>query len=117
MNYVEFHIGGKSRGFKFGLGFLGDLIQHYNTDLSGLGRVMVNNPFSVAPACLYYAHYHDCARKGVPVDFTIHDAQDWMDELDDPLNDKNVAGAIKVAVATITRYLPKPEEGEDQKKN
>lgn len=120
MNYIEFNIGKKDRGFKFGLGFLGDIIAHYGTSLTGLGRIMVDNPYSIAPACLYFGHYHDCVRKGLPIDFTIYDAQDWMDELPEPLNDKNVAGAISRVVDTITRYLPKPVDGEDtddEKKN
>ena len=117
MNYIEFQVGGKLRGFKFGIGFLGDILKHYDTDLQGFGNIVSKNPFSVLPALLFYGHYHDAIRKGATIDFTIYNVEDWVDLVDDPLNDKNFVSAIQRCIDSIVRYLPKAEEGEEQKKN
>ena len=110
MNELNFEIGGKTRGFKMGLGFLGDIISHYNTDIVGLGHIMVKNPFSATPAIVYYAHLHDCKRRGIPVDFTIFDAQDWVDSLKDPMNDPNLESLLTIMLDSIKKYLPKTIE-------
>ncbi len=122
MNYIEFSLGNKVRGFKMGLGFLGDVLKHYDTDIVGFGEFTTKNIFDVTPTVLYYAHKHDCIRKGIPVDFEIYHVSDWLDELDNPLEDKNVAACMTMLIDTITKYLPvlkddKKKSVKDEKKN
>lgn len=116
MNYIEFEIGSKLRGFKFGIGFLGDIMKHYNVDLLGFGELLTKNPFSATPAILYFGHYHNCVRKGAPITFTIHDVEDWVDAIENPLNDANLVEATKRCIDSITKYLPKVEEEEKGEK-
>lgn len=113
MNQLIFAIGGKERGFKLGLGFLGDILKHYDTDLMGLGKLMVKNPYDLTPTILYYAHIQYCARNSQVVDFNLYDVQDWVEGLDDPMNDKNIEAVLKLLIDTIKKYLPKKEETEE----
>lgn len=126
MNYIEFQIGGKLRGFKFGIGTLGDILLHYNFGLVELIGLLNKNLFSATPTMLYYAARFHSLSKGEPVTFTLQDFSLWLDDIEDPLNDKNIAAAMGVLVTSITKHLPKfeeaapPLESEDtdqQKKN
>ena len=117
MNQVEFNIGGKDRGFKFGLGALGDIIQHYNTNLLGLGRIMVNNPFTITPVILFYGHKHHCLRNTQKIDFTVESFQDWMDDMENPMHNKGVEQVIKIFADSIQKHLPKTEEVSTDSKN
>lgn len=116
MNYIEFELGGKLRGFKFGIGCLGEILEHFDKDIAELGKLMVKNPFSITHKVLYFAHKFDCERKGIPVTFTLQEVSDWLDEIENALSDKNVAAAIKLFVDTIIKYLPKTPQVEDEEK-
>lgn len=117
MNYIEFEIGGKTRGFKLGLGFLGELLRHYNTDMVGLGHLMVNNPFSVTPAILYYSHKQDCLRSGKPVDFTLYNVDDWVEELPETVQNENIEKVMLLLMDSIKKHLPKLDGEGSKKKN
>ena len=101
-----------------GLGFLGDLINHYDTDMIGLGRMMIRNPFSSTPAILYHAHRHDCLRKGIPIDFDLHHVEDWIEELDNWRSDKNIEALLGILLDSIQKYVKKAEgPAKEEKKN
>lgn len=118
MNQVIFEIGGEERGFKLGVGFLGDLLKHYDQDIMGIGHLMVKNPYDMTPTILFFAHKHYCLRQSRIIDFTIYDVQDWIEELKDPMNDPNIENLLKMLVDDIKKYLPKKKEGsgDDEKK-
>ena len=115
MNRLQFEIGGKVRGFKIGLGFLGDLLNHYETDMMGLGAMMVRNPFSATPAILFYAHKHDCINNGDVIDFKINDIEDWIEDLPDMLRNENIESLLMLLMDSVKKHLPS-EKGEDSKK-
>lgn len=119
MNEIEFEIGGKVRRFKLGLGFLGELLSHFDTNMMGLGRIMVNNPFSTTPAILYLSHKSYCMLNAVPVDFTLQQVEVWIEELEDWQNDKNIEALLGVLFESIQKYIPqqKGEGAKDEKKN
>lgn len=125
MNYIEFELGGKLRGFKFGLGTLGDVMLHYNVDLLGLLLLLNKNVYSVTPVMLFYAHKFDQTRKGKPATLELWQFSEWLDEMQNPMDDENIASAMTILVESITKYLPKNEEdteksgeekGEEKKK-
>lgn len=116
MNYINFNIGGKDRGFQLGLGFLGDVLKHYNTDLVGLGDLMVQNPFSVTPTILYYGHKHNCIRRKEAIDFEMYDVEDWIDELPNTLNNENIEKLLLLMFDSVKKHLPKVDEEPSKKK-
>jgi hypothetical protein len=116
MNFIQFKIGGKPRGFKLGLGFLGDVLNHYDTDLQGFGRMAVRNPFSLTPAILYYAHKHECIRKGKPIDFELHDVEDWIEEMPKTLSNPDIEKLMILMMESIKKHLPQLDELPKSKK-
>ena len=80
MNYLEFEIGGKTRGFRFGLKVIGDCIKHSNQDPTAFMESIVKNRFESVPVILYYAHKYETEKKGIAVDFTLFDIYEWVEE-------------------------------------
>ena len=101
MNYIEFEIGGKKRGFSLGL---------------GLGQLMVKNPFSVTPSILYYGHKHDCIRLKKPIDFELWNIEDWVEDMPNTLNNENIEKLMLILIESIKKHLPKDEEDKGSKK-
>ena len=118
MNYIEFEIGEKLRGFKLGLKFLGDILEHYDTDIVGFGELLDNNPFQTRPAILYFAHLADVQRKNQPVTFTLNDVIDWVDELEGGISNDNVIQTVMLVLESVKKHIPKSDEpvSEDEAK-
>lgn len=106
MNYLEFKIGDAKRGFRLGLGFIGDILRHYDTDMVGFGDLMVKNPFSATPAILFYAHKQDVIRNGGVVDFKLHDVEDWIESLPNTINNSNIENLLIILMESIKKHLP-----------
>lgn len=119
MNKLEFEIGGKNRGFIIGLGFLGDMLIHFDTDIQGLGRMAVNNNiFALCPSVVYYGHKHYCISNRLPIDFTIYDVEGWFMDLDKGMFNDNVQQLLTMMTETLSKHLGHlvGEEGESKKK-
>lgn len=116
MNRIEFQIGDAKRGFSLGLGFLGRIIAHFDTDLIGFGNLMAKNPFLVTPAILFESHKIDCEINGQPVDFTIHDVSEWVEGLEGTINNGKIENLLIMLMDSINAHLPKKEVDEDKKK-
>lgn len=119
MNYIEFQIGGKLRGFRFGLKFLSDLFADLNVGFDGLGKLIDENPFKSRPAVLYHAHVNHCKSKGIPITFTQDDVYEWLETLPSGVSNDNVVQCTINVLESIKAHLPKTEEVEpqDEKKN
>ena len=110
MNCLEFEIGGKQRGFRFGLKFLGDLLTHFDCDMGGLGLMIDKNPFATRPVILYLAHKAYCQSNKKPIDFTEDDVCTWVDEMPNGISNDNVVQSIRMVIEAIQSHLPKIEE-------
>jgi len=118
MNYIEFEVGGKLRGFKFGLGFFGDLQKHFNADFEDIQSLIKKNSILFLPAMLFYGHKHDCIRKGVPVTFELWNFEDWIVELEGGITNVNIleaARAMNQGVQHIMGVSSKEDEGSKKK--
>lgn len=116
MNYIEFEIGDKLRGFKFGTRFLSEFLNDLDTDISGMGEELDKNPFRVRPLALYFAHFAHCESKGQPVTFNKVDFENWIDDLDEGISNKNVVEAMRVLIESVRSHLPKGDKPEEPKK-
>ena len=119
MNKIEFEIGGKKRGFIVGLAFLGDMLNHFETDINGLGKMMQkNNIFAICPTSVYYAHKHYCISNKQPVDFDIYEVEDWFVGLENGMLNKNVQELLSMIVTTLTKHLGHltGDDGDSKKK-
>ena len=80
INFIEFEIGGKKRGFKFGLKVIGDCIKYSNQDPTAFMQSIVKNRFESVPVILYYAHKYHTEKNGEIVDFNLFDVYEWVEE-------------------------------------
>lgn len=80
MNFLEFEIGGKKRGFLFGLKVIGDCIKHSDQDPAAFMSSITKNRFESVPVILFYAHKYDVEKKGGLIDFSLFDVYDWIEE-------------------------------------
>lgn len=118
MNQIEFEIGGQNRGFIIGLGFLGDMLNHFDTDIQGIGRMALNNNiFALTPACVYYGHKHWCISNKKPIDFTIYDVEGWLSEVENGMFNDNVQSLLVIMTETLTKHLGHLIGDKGEKKN
>lgn len=118
MNYIEIEIGGKKRGFRFGLGFLGNILDHFNMDIAEFGQLMSRNPFKAIPSILYFAHEYEVKRMGDVPDFTIIDFEMWVEDMPNGYADEKVEAALNVLLESMRKNVPglKQAEAEQAKK-
>ena len=118
MNKLIFEIGGEQRGFIIGLGFLGDMLNHFDTDIQGIGKMAINNNiFALCPTCVYYGHKHYCMSEKKPIDFTLYDVEQWLLDLENGMFNKNVQELLSLMTKTLTSHLGHliGEEGKEKK--
>lgn len=120
MNYIEFEIGGKSRGFHLGLGFLGDILKYLDVDMVGFGNLLTKNPYLSVPTILFLSHKQFELRKGKVLDVNIYDVEDWIENEKGGVYSKNIESLLELLLDTVMKHLPKTEDesgGNEQKKN
>lgn len=106
MNRIEIEIGGKLRAFRLGLHFLGEILNHFDTDISGLGSLMVTNPYKAVPAIIYFGHAYECKKSGKAIDFTILDCSEWVEELENTYSNEVIHTLTKVLVDSLRKNVP-----------
>ena len=112
MNQIKLDIGGQERGFLLGLGFLGDMLIHFDTDIQGLGEIAVNNNiFALAPACVYYGNKHYCMNERQVFDIRFSDVDEWFLKLENGIMGKEVQGLLSMMTKTLTAHMEAINKG------
>jgi len=113
MNLVRLNIGGKTREFHFGLGFIGKMLEETNTNMVDFDRLKIENPFKWIPLMMYHSLVYACNRKGEDVDFDAFDVSEWIDEAGG-IGSQVVVDFSTAFFQSLTKDVPKAEE--DKKK-
>lgn len=116
MNYFELEIGGKKRGFRFGLGFLGDILEHFDLDIGGFGNMLSKNPFKAVPAIIFFGHRYEQKKKGIVIDFTLIDVDEWVENLEDGYANEGIELMLQVLLESMRKNVPGLAEVEGEKK-
>lgn len=116
MNYIEIEIGGKKRGFRFGLGCVGEMVHELGIDVNELDSFITRNPIKGIPTMLYHGAKYEVKRMGDVPDFTLYDVYDWIEELDGTLNNEKVMLILETFTGSITKDVPKTENAGSKKK-
>ena len=113
----KINIGGEERGFSFGLGFLGELLEDTDLTIEEIGEKMQKNPFKWIPTIMYHSvKYHD-ESKDIPLVYTKADVVDWIDEIG--IASEQVTLFMKSFIESLTKGVPNEEpvkEGSAKKK-
>jgi len=78
--YIQLEIGGKPRGFKFGLWVIGQIIDELNIGVEQFDEELQRNPIKSLTLLMYYSAFYNAIRKGEDADFNQLDVYDWIDE-------------------------------------
>lgn len=81
MKFIELELGGEKKIFYFGLGFLGNLLEKENVQISDIDDKIKGNPFKWMPLIMYYSLAYGYTRKNEFVPFDAFDVAEWVDEL------------------------------------
>lgn len=81
MKKINLQIGGEYRDFFFGLGFLGNLLEKENINMSDIDAELTNNPFKWIPRIMYHSCAFGFIRKGEFIPFDAFDVAEWIDEV------------------------------------
>ena len=101
------NIGGKERGFSFGLGFLGELLEETNLSIEEVGEKMQKNPFKWIPTIMFYStKYHD-ESTDLEVDYTKLDIINWIDEIG--IGSDQVTLFMKSFIESLSKGVPVEE--------
>lgn len=77
----EYEIGGKKRGFKFGMLASDYFCQEENITLAQMQDRLLNPTPKTAINCAYAAARAYCESKEIDIDFKRADVADWLDEI------------------------------------
>ena len=105
-NFVEIEIGGKTRAFRFGMEAIGDIQEHLDLDIGGIGRMSIRNPFKIVPVIFFYGHSYETKERGRLVDFTISDFAKWVSEFEGTYAHPEIDGVLKVFFDSVIKYTP-----------
>ena len=114
MNLIERKIGGELRAFRFGVGFLGEILDVLNTDIEGLGKEMARNPYKVIPLVLFLGYRSERELENLPMDIELSDVHKWLEEVDGSYSAPIVMEITKCMMDNVLKYLPKAEVDEEE---
>ena len=109
MSVIEKTIGGEKRAFRFGLGFLGEILDELDTDISGFGAKLVKNPFKVVPLILYYSYKSECEIQSRTLDITLGDVYNWLEKYEGSYSHPDVNDILELMMDSVMKYIPKYE--------
>ena len=107
MNYIELEIQEKKRGFKLGLGFLGELLEVMDIDVSELQTKLGKNPFKIIPLMMFNAYKYDCERKGNTMELSQNDFIDYVE--DKGFESSEIMGFINTFTKSMVKDVPKSD--------
>jgi len=81
MKSITLNIGNEDRVFYFGLGFLGNLLEKENIDMSDIDSELTKNPFKWIPLIMFHSCSYGYIRKGEFIPFDKFSVSEWIDEL------------------------------------
>ena len=113
MNLVRLNVGGKTREFHFGLGFIGAFLEASKISMSEIDAKLQENPFKYIPEMMYHSLKYAELRNKNEIDFDAFDVSEWIDEAGG-IGSQVVVDFSTAFFQSLTKDVPKAEE--DKKK-
>jgi len=105
MNKIILNIGGEDREFRFGLGFIGNLLDSENISMNEIDGKLAENPFKWIPLIMYHSCAYAVKRTGnIPL-FDSEDVADWIDE-SGGMASESVTAFFKAFNESLTKNVP-----------
>ena len=81
MKQITLTIGGEERIFYFGLGFLGNLLEKENINMTDIDAELTSNPFKWIPRIMYHSCAYGYIRKNEFAPFDAFSVSEWIDDV------------------------------------
>ncbi len=115
-NFKEIKIGGKLRAFRYGIWNVGELLAHFDMDITTFGLHWIKNPFQTVPAILYYGHKFECENRGEEIDFSIQDFARWLEEFENTVANEDINGVLMALSDALKSMFPSAEGDKPKEK-
>lgn len=113
---IVLKLNNKKIDFRFGLHFLGEILDVLDTDWDGMMVKISTNQFKTVPLMMYQSAKTGFLLKGEEIDFTIMDLIGWLNKHGVGGNNKITESYLVAFYDSLKSGLPE-EEGEGEKKN
>jgi hypothetical protein len=106
MRKIKIEIGKKEIGFRFGLAFVGELLDETDLSIDEVVNKMTKNPFKMVPLIMFYSakNYYERAEQTMP--FTRYELSDLIDD-NGGVNSKEVIDFLNAFTASMNKGVPK----------
>ncbi len=99
--------------FRFGLGFLGELLSNLDLNIEEVMLEVSKNPFKTIPVIMFTSAKYGFERDGKECEYTLYDFIDFIDA-DGGIQAKSVEKFLQAFTDSMTKDVPK-EEGTAKK--
>ncbi|MDB4299634.1 hypothetical protein N9928_01135 [bacterium] len=115
MNKVNIVFGDKNVEFRFGIGFMGHLLEALGYSIEDTMTKLQENPFKLIPQLMHESHVYDAYRKGEDSKYTLFDFLDMIDETGG-MASSGFAAFTKAFTESMTKDVPKPSANPKKRK-
>jgi len=109
MDNLTLKINDRLLEFTFGLGFLGELLDHTNLSIDELVDKLNKNPFKMIPVIMFESADYVLKKQSKDIDFTQYDFTDWID-LDGGVGSESIVRFLDAFTHSLTKDVPKEDE-------
>lgn len=103
------------RGFRFGMGCVGEMIDILDISVDEIESYMTKNPIKGILAAIYAAAKCHAEDQDKPVGFSKNDVADWIYALEDGFNNETVVKLIGAFSESLSKKTPSTGEGSKKK--
>jgi len=114
MRKITIKLNGKDILFRFGLGFLGDLLDDSGLTIDEIVRKLNENPFKIIPLMMYHSAKSAMEAEGKEIDFNKYDIADWIDDAGG-ISSPEVVDFLNAFTSSLVKNVPKQDDSEEQK--
>ena len=109
---ITLNLGGKDIEFKFGLGFLGELLDETGLTIVEIVAKMNQNPFLMIPVLMVTSAAFSAHRNKQEFTYDKYDFSEWIDA-DGGINSPSAVKFLEAFTKSLTKDVPKTEEVEE----
>jgi hypothetical protein len=106
MKSTEIKLGGTQFEFRFGLSFLGSLIEEEGKDVEELLKAVKSNPFRMVPLVMFKSAETGARRNKVAFDYDLDSFTDLIDD-EGGIASEAVSKFLEAFTSSMTKDVPK----------
>lgn len=113
-NKINIELSGKNIECRFGLYFIGDLLEATGKTLDEVIGGLNTNPFKTIPLIMFHSANYAAIRKGEELGFDMYDLSDMIDE-SGGFDSKPIKDFLDAFTMSLTKNVPKQPKSAKKK--